>query len=156
MYPSPCVFPLFWFDLIVLYFGLIVLYFVFFAIRVFACFYCCSSVCDAANWTQASTPHLHFIAATPLWARPGHRHGKLEWRRATFQTDIWANHMAGFMQAVILGQSHSQIYASSYLGQSHCSIYKNILAKSHSYISFKMIFGPIRTTKLMIFGQLFC
>ena len=124
--------------------------------HVFVCFYCCSSVCDDANWTQASTPHLHFIAATPLWARPGHRHGKLEWRRATFQTDIWANHMAGFMQAVILGQSHSQIYACSYLGQSHCSIYKNISAKSHSYISFKMIFGPIRTTKLMIFGQLFC
>ena len=68
---------------------------------VFVCFYCCSSVCDAANWTQASTPHLHFIAATPLWARPGHRHGKLEWRRATFQTDIWANHMAGFMQGDI-------------------------------------------------------
>ena len=33
--------------------------------HVFVCFYCCSSVCDDANWTQASTPHLHFIAATP-------------------------------------------------------------------------------------------
>ena len=32
--------------------------------------------------------------------RPGHRHGKLEWRRATFQTDIWANRLAGLPAAI--------------------------------------------------------